>query len=230
MEVEGTRGSSIGGKGGSAAVNDSTGLRRGRGNGGGIYGHSLGDLPIAVTTTDTHSVGHLIVASLCVGVAHGLPRTGLSVTEVPLVTGDLLSVGCCGCACELGRIAFADRGVGEIRGGLAVYGNGLGDLVGAVPVAVRDGKRHLVGAGLRIGVAYVLSCPSLSIAKVPLVAFDLLSTGVGGGGAGELGRVALANCREIEIGSGVRIDNDFGGGTVRCTTYGDGAGVSTSHI
>lgn len=154
----------------------------------------------------------------------------MSVTEVPLVTGDLLSVGCCGCACELGRIAFADRGVGEIRGGLAVYGNGLGDLVGAVPVAVRDGKRHLVGAGLRIGVAYVLPCPSLSIAKVPLVAFDLLSTGVGGGGAGELSGVALANCREVEIGSGVRIDNDFGGGTVRCTTYGDGAGVSTSHI
>ena len=116
----------------------------------------MGDLAVAFTAADAYGVGHLIVAGLGIGVADRLSSSSLSVTEIPLVTADLLSVGCRGCAGELGRFAFANRSVGEIGGWLPVNSNGFGDLVSTMSASCNS-KGHLVSTGLGVCMARILS-------------------------------------------------------------------------
>lgn len=170
-------------------------------------------------------MGYLVCASLGVGVANGLSRSSLSVTEVPVVALDLT----CRVAGELGGGALADSGEGEV--GYRLRGNSylLCLLRGAVASA-GDSKGHRVGACRGIGVRWVGASTRLSVAEVPLVALDGLSGRVGGRGAGELCRIACTHGGKGEVSRRHGVDDHFGGGAVGGTAYRDGAGVGAGHI
>ena len=129
-----------------------------------------------------------------------LSRPCLAVAKVPLVRGDALARRG---ACELGGVATAYRGVGEVRSGLRVNGHSLGDGVGAGATRSAYGERHLVGTRVGVGVCHVLSRPCLTVAEVPLVRGDALARR----GACELGGSALADCGVSEVGRWLRIDS-----------------------
>ena len=108
---------------------------------------------------------------------------------------------------------MADGGVGEVAGGQVIHGHALRLLAGAMS-ARRDGKGHLVGAGVLVGMGHVLAATCLSVTKVPLVAADGLSRWVGGGGTGELCGIAYANRGIVEVGRRHGMDDHLGRGTV----------------
>ena len=196
------------------------------GCGGGIHGDGLRDL-VGASSSGLHGEGYLVGTRLCVGMCGILSRTCLIVTEVPLVAIDALS---CRSAGELSGLALADGGGVEARSGGWVDGDGFGDVVGAVPVACRHGQCRLVGAGSGIGVCRALPRTCLPVAEVPLVAADGLSAGVGGGGAGKLCGLALANRGRVEVGRRLGIHHDgFSSGAVALVAHGDGAGVGACH-
>ena len=213
----------------SAAIDDDIGLGYGSRSGGGIHGHDLRTGACAAAGADAHGVGDLIVTGLGVGMAHGLAATRLSVAEVPLVARNLLARRSGGGTGELGRSAFADRGEGEVRCRLAKHLDGLGDLAGAMSSA-SYGEGDLVAARVGIGVCGVRPCACLSITEVPVVALYLLSRGVCGGSAGELGGGADTYRGEVEVGGRHGIDDHIGGGAIGLATHGDGAGVGAGHV
>ena len=90
---------------------------------------------------------------------------------------------------------------------------------------------HLITASFGIGVAYALSTSRLSISEVPIIATDVLTRGVGGGGAVELGGFAQTDFSESEAGRrhGIHLDV-FGLGAAALFAYCDGAGIDTSHL
>ena len=119
------------------------------------------------------------------------------------------------------------RGGGHGHG---IHGDGLRNLVGAMSVACRYGQSHLVGAGIGVSVVGVLSCSRLSIAKVPLVAADVLAARAGGGSAGELCGLPNANVGGSEAGMRLSIHHDgLSGSTIALVAHGDGASVGACH-
>ena len=193
--------------------------------------HAHGDLCRAATTTlwvsNSDSVGlcglqRHGLGGLCIGVDYHIGRLPMEI-EASCGAGTGVKGGCA---------AIDDCvGLGCCRGNrCCIYRHGLCLLVGAQSVAAGNRKRHLIIAGLGVGVCDALSCSRLSVAKVPLETLDLLSTRVGGGGAGELGRRAFANRSVGEVGRGLRIDYySLSRGTVALATHSDSAGVLASH-
>ena len=88
---------------------------------------------------------------------------------------------------------------------------------------------YVVSTSCGIGVGHALAVTGLPVAKVPLVVLDLLSAGVGGRGAGELGRCAFTDRGVLEVRRGLWIDDHLGSSAVGGTTKSDGASVSASH-
>ena len=178
---------------------------------------------VGTAAAGLHGERSLVCAGLGISVAGSLSRTGLIVAEVPLVTGDLVASGSAG---ELGGIALTHGGVGETCSGEGIHGDGSSDGTSAVAVAGTDGKRGLVSAGLRVCMGGVLSRTRLVVTEVPFVIGDGLSTGVGGGSAGELCGTAGANCSVGEIGCGLCIHhNGFCCSIIALVANSDGAGV-----
>ena len=196
------------------------------GSGRRVHCDGLCDL-VAASATGLHGKRYVIRARLRVGVVGVLSCARLVVTKAPLIGGDLVARGS---ASELGSLALAHGGGIEAGSGQRVHGDGLRDLVGAMSVASGYRQSCLIGASGGVGVVGRLSCASLSISEVPLVAANALAARVGGGGAGELRGLALAYRGGVEAGSRLSIYHDgFCGGTVGLVAHGDGAGVSARH-
>ena len=69
----------------------------------------------------------------------------------------------------------------------------------------------------------------MAVTETPLVALILLSAGVGGRGAGELGRVTHTDRSVSEVGGRHGVDDHFSCCAVGLATYSDGAGVGAGH-
>ena len=211
VEVEGALRACVGGQCGAGAIEYGGRCCRGRRGGHGVDGDGLYDL-VGASACSLDGMCDVICSCLGVVVADGLSVASLSVAEVPLVAVDLVSSGGAG---ELGRVALADAGGVEAGGGEGIDGDGMRDLVGATAVGLHR-ESHLVGAGLSVGVAGVLSRSGLVVAEVPLIAVDALSRGC----AGELCGLALAHCGGIEAGCRLCIHGDGMCDLVRATAVG----------
>ena len=88
----------------------------------------------------------------------------------------------------------------------------------------------MIGASRGVGVVGCLSCASLPITEIPLIAADALAAGVGGGGAGELCGLTNANAGSVEAGMRLCIYYDLGGRCGSLGTHGSRAGVSAGHV
>lgn len=80
-----------------------------------------------------------------------------------------------------------------------------------------------------VGVADVCSCSCLSIAEVPCDTTNLLTTRIGGGGAGELSGFTFTNGGVGEVGSDLRINLNSCGSVVGLGAHMDGASVVAAH-
>ena len=133
-----------------------------------------------------------------------------------------------------GRSAAIHDGTGIGRGsgnGDGIDGHGLGNLVGAYTIARTHVEGHFIVASSGIGVAGVGFVAGLAIAKVPSVTTNLLSSWVGGRGAGKLYRGTFASGYVGEVGS--RHGTHFDVFCLRATRFAahtDGASVNASHL
>ena len=191
----------------------------------GVYGDRLRDL-VGASATGLHGEGGLIGTRLCVDVASVLSCARLVVAIIPLIGCDLVARGSAG---ELRCFALAYGSGGETGSGLWIHGDGLRDLVGAMSVACRHRQCGLISACGGVGVACALSCASLPVAEIPLIAAYTLSAGIGGGSAGELCGLANANAGGVETGCRLCIYHDLSGSCSGLGTHGSRAGVSACH-
>ena len=170
----------------------------------------------------------MVGAGLGVCVACTLASACLPVAEVPLVVGDVLSSR--DLACKLGGTPLANGGSIKAHGWQRTDSDGLSNFTGAKAITATYSEGHLIGAWTGVGVRRAIHGRGLPVAKVPLVAVDLLSWGIGRTVAGELCGFAYANIGKGEVGGGLRIDDDLSGGRGSLVADGGDAGVCAGHV